>query len=272
MNLKIMTAACALNALLIACGEENSYQEAEETSSVETEAAVEYVAVDYAALLAAEDRSEEDKDRDAGRKPAEALALMGVKPGQMVIDIGTGGGYYAENLARAAAGDGGMVHAVNSPGTVERFPQVVDRLAERREALTNGTIIPEVTEFTEMTFHAPVDVAFLGQMYHEIIRQNMDAAAINNAIFNALKPGGIYAIEIHNAAAGSGREVSENYHRSDPDIVRAEVLAAGFELALENTTLLANPDDPLDIPVFDPSVRGNTSRTLFIFSKPKRGQ
>ncbi|MCH7805886.1 MAG: class I SAM-dependent methyltransferase [Proteobacteria bacterium] len=265
MDFKMIMALVGLSAFVGACSEQTA-----EVASDQTVAAAEEAAVlpDYAAILAAEDRTEEDKARDASRKPAEAMALMGVKPGQMVIDIGTGGGYYAENLARASAGDGGMVHAVNSPGTVERFPQVVGSLAERREALTRGTIIPQVMEFAEMTFHAPVDVAFMGQMYHEIIRQNMDAAAINAAVFNALKPGGIYAIEIHNGAAGSGREASESYHRADPDIVRAEVLAAGFELVEENITLFANPDDPLDILVFDESIRGNTARTLFIFRKP----
>ncbi|MEE8258594.1 MAG: hypothetical protein V3R20_02755 [Sphingomonadales bacterium] len=258
MNFKIMTATCALSALLLAGPALGAHHEKNE-----------YGAAYYAEMLYTDARSEDDQARDQGRKPAEVLALIGVKSGQMVIDIGTGGGYYAENLARAAAGNGGMVHAVNNPGTVERFPQVIDALAGRREGLTSGTIIPEVTEFADMAFHAPVDVAFMGQFYHEVIRQNMDAKAINAAVFNALKPGGVYVIEIHNAAPGAGRDVSEAFHRADPDIVRAEVLAAGFELAVENTELFGNPDDPLNIMVFDESIRGKTSRTLFIFRKPE---
>ncbi len=263
MNFKIMTALVGLSALVGACSEE-----ATEVAGDENVAPVEEAIVlpDYAVILAAGDRSEEDKDRDASRKPAEVLALMGVKPGAVVADIGAGGGYYSEVFARAV-GDEGFVHSINNPGTLERFPQIVPALDSRAEALSPLTIHPMVMEFADLPpFEA--DIVFLGQMYHEIIRQDMNAAAINAAVFNALKPGGFYAIEIHNAAAASGREVSESYHRADPDIVRSEVLAAGFELVEENITLFANPDDPLDIIVFDPGIRGNTARTLFIFRKP----
>ena len=267
MSFKIMTVSAAISVLLMGCGQDEANQEAEEAVEIQAEVAAETVAVDYAALMAAEDRSDEDKARDAGRHPAEVLALLGVEPGQMYLDLGAGSGYYSEVLARAA-GPTGMVHAVNNPGTVERFPQVVDGITARAEGLTVVRIFAEVTEYADVTAHKPADGVFFGQMYHEVIRQNMDAAAINAAVFNALKPGGLYVIEIHNAAAGAGREVSDTFHRADPDIVRAEVLAAGFELVEENTTLLGNPDDPLDVMVFDPSVRGNTSRTLFIFRKP----
>jgi predicted methyltransferase len=252
---------------MISCGEENSTRVAEETAAVEAEAVAEAPAApDYAAILAAEDRTEEDKTRDASRHPAEALALMGVMSGDVIIDIGAGSGFYSEAFARVV-GEEGFVHAVNNPGSLERFPQIIPALDDRVAMVAPATIHPMAMEFADIPpFGA--NVAFIGQMYHEVIRQDMDAAAINAAVFSALKPGGIYAIEIHNAAAGSGREVSESYHRADPDIVRTEVLAAGFELVEENTTLFANPDDPLDILVFDESIRGNTARTLFIFRKP----
>jgi len=225
------------------------------------------IAVDYAAALAAEDRSDADKEKDPWRQPAAVLEIMKVQPGQMILDIGAGSGYYSEVFARAV-GPTGMVHAINDPGTAERFPQAIEVLAGRKAALTSGRIIPEVTKFEDITAHKPADAVFMGLMYHEVTRQNMDAMAINTAIFNALRPGGLYVIEIHNAAAGSGREVADTFHRADPDIVRSEVLAAGFKLVEENTELFANPEDPLNVLVFDPSVRFKTSRTLFVFKRP----
>ena len=60
------------------------------------------------AILAAPDRSDEDRALDAGRHAAETLAFLGVAPGQKVAEIGAGRGYTAELLARAV-GPGGVV-------------------------------------------------------------------------------------------------------------------------------------------------------------------
>lgn len=267
MNFKIMAATCALSALLVACGEDNSANTADQTTGIDNDVVAEEITLDYYTPLMAEDRSDEDKARDGSRHPIEVLGLMEVAPGYVIIDIGAGSGYYSEIFARVT-GEEGLVHAINTPGILESFPQIVPALEARVAVVAPARIHPMVMEF-EAIPPMQANAAFLGQMYHEIIRGDMDAAAINAAVFAALKPGGIYVIEIHNAMAGAGREVSEEFHRADPDIVRAEVLAAGFELVNENTYLFANPNDSLEILVFDPSIRGATERTLFIFRKPE---
>ena len=50
------------------------------------------VQADLAADLAAETRSAEDQARDAGRKPAEVLAWLGIGPGMTVMDLVASGG------------------------------------------------------------------------------------------------------------------------------------------------------------------------------------
>ncbi len=265
MKIITLTAILAATALLGACSDPQEVQTSEAAAVAEEM----MPAVDYAGILAAEDRSDEDKQKDAWRHPAEVMALMGLQPGQMVLDVGAGGGYYSEALARVLGTDGGMVHAVNNGHTAEKYPQAVEALNARAEALTSGRIFPEVTEFADLTAHKPADAVFLGLMYHEFIVQGMDDAAINTAIFNLLKPGGLYVIEIHNAIPGSGAEAATSFHRTDPELVKSEVTAAGFELVTENTELLGNPDDPKDIMVFDPSIRFKTDRTVFIFRKPE---
>src|SRR5438067_1923771 len=64
------------------------------------------------AVVDAPDRTPEDRSLDAGRKPAETLAFLHISPGMRVADLGAGGGYTTELLARAVAPDG-VVYAQN---------------------------------------------------------------------------------------------------------------------------------------------------------------
>ena len=52
---------------------------------------------------------------------------------------------------------------------------------------------------------------------------SLDPAVLNKAVFAALKPGGIYLIIDHVAAAGSGMRDTDTLHRIDPDIVKKQV-------------------------------------------------
>jgi len=87
-------------------------------------------------------------------------------------------------------------------------------------------------------------------------------------MFTLLKPGGYYVIVDHAAPAGSGLKNTEDLHRIDEAAVRAEVEKAGFKFDGESK-VLANPADPKDKIVFDPSIRGKTDRFALRFVKPK---
>jgi predicted methyltransferase len=56
-------------------------------------------------------------------------------------------------------------------------------------------------------------------------------------------------------------------HRIDPVAVREEVEAAGFVLD-EESTILANENDPHSLKVFEPSIKGNTDRFAYRFVRP----
>jgi predicted methyltransferase len=76
-------------------------------------------ALDYAAILAAPDRSDADRQADNRRDPAPFLAFADVRPGMKVLDMGAGGGYSTELLARAVA-PGGIVYGQNPAGLPEK--------------------------------------------------------------------------------------------------------------------------------------------------------
>ena len=90
---------------------------------------------------------------------------------------------------------------------------------------------------------------------------------MNTAVFNALKPGGLYVIIDHHAVAGSDLSAANSLHRIDIEAVKREVQAAGFVLDGESD-ILANPADPRTASVFDPSIRGKTSQFMLRFRKP----
>src|SRR5438270_797761 len=89
-----------------------------------TPVAFSQTAPDYAAIVAAPDRSEADRKLDTNRAPAQWLAFIGAKPGMKILDIFAVYGWKAELLARAVA-PGGQVYAQNSDAA---FARVKDRL------------------------------------------------------------------------------------------------------------------------------------------------
>src|SRR4051794_34297212 len=73
-------------------------------------AGIAQTAPDYAAIVAAPDRSDADRKLDTHRAPAQWLAFIGAKPGMKILDIFAVFGWKAELLARAVA-PGGQVYA-----------------------------------------------------------------------------------------------------------------------------------------------------------------
>jgi predicted methyltransferase len=90
---------------------------------------------------------------------------------------------------------------------------------------------------------------------------------LNKAVFDALKPNGLYIVLDHAGAAGQSDETMSKLHRIDRALVVKEVTAAGFILDGESTTL-SNPADKHDLNVFDPAIRGKTDQFILRFKKP----
>jgi predicted methyltransferase len=133
-----------------------------------------------------------------------------------------------------------------------------------------SNISTQVASLATISVPAPVDVVFTAQNYHDVHNvPNIDLAAFNKSVFAALKPGGVFIVLDHTAEAGSGGRDTATLHRIDPQTVRSEALAAGFELA-GISKLLHNPDDAHTAAVFDPAIRGKTDQFILKFRKPRR--
>lgn len=218
------------------------------------------------AAVADKARPDADRARDADRKPDEVLAFAGVKPGMKVGELIPGGGYYTRLLSYIV-GPKGHVYAVWPAGFAKARPQLLE---------ASGKIAPNVTAVTYdvgPTTPEKLDLFWTSENYHDLHNAGPgggpppDVAGFNKAVFSALKPGGIYLIEDHAAAAGAGPDVTSKLHRIDPAQVKSEVEAAGFKL-VGSSDLLKNPADPHTDAVFNPAIKGHTDKLLFKFRKP----
>jgi predicted methyltransferase len=225
--------------------------------------------VDYAAVVAAPDRSAEDRALDEGRKPAELLAFLGVQPGMRVAEIGAAGGYTAELLARTVA-PGGTVYLQNSPLLLARFAE--KPLSERMQKPVMANAVRLDREFDDPF---PEDVRDLDVVtdilfYHDTVWMKTDRAKMNRAIFDALKPGGIYVVADHAALPSHGVDDAETLHRIEEVVVRREIESAGFRF-IGAADFLKNAADTHDwstSPRVAGERRGTSDRFVLKFQKP----
>ncbi|MDX2142742.1 MAG: hypothetical protein SFV19_05270 [Rhodospirillaceae bacterium] len=219
------------------------------------------------AILNSPHRPEADKKRDVHRKPAETMAFFGIKPGMTVGELMTSRGYFTAVLAEAV-GDKGKVYGQNNKWLRDRIKDTNRPLGE---LITKGgytNIIEQNTELEDLQLPAgQLDAIFVVMFYHDLYWLGIDRAAMNKSVMAALKPGGIYGIIDHHAAPGMGiMDVNKN-HRIERQEVVDDVTKAGFELA-EETDLLENPKDPLNVTVFQQEIRGTTNQFVLKFKKP----
>jgi predicted methyltransferase len=220
-------------------------------------------------MVAAPDRTDGDRKLDGGRRPAEMLAFLDVRPGMKVADLGAGGGYTTELLARAV-GPTGVVYGQNSPLIIEKFAQ--KPWTERLARPVNATVVRADREFD-----APLppeakdlDLVLMNAFYHDTVWMGVDRTKMNEAIFDALRPGGAYVVIDSSAKDGSGVNDVQTLHRIDEKVVRDEVTAAGFRLDREGD-FLRHPDDTRDwsvSPVAAGEKRGTGDRFALRFVKP----
>jgi predicted methyltransferase len=209
-------------------------------------------------------RPADDRKWDAVRKPAAVLAFANVKPGEVIAEYLPGGGYYTRMLSDIV-GPRGKVFALE---TTTWGKQNIDATKSVTSALANVSL--DLAPLGTFHLSEKVDLFWTSNNYHDLHvpkYAKIDMAVFNKLVFDTLKPGGIYFILDHAAAAGSGATTSPTLHRIDKQKVIEEVTAAGFKLAGESEALHNPQDDHTNI-VFDPAIRFRTDQFILMFRKP----
>ena len=184
-------------------------------------------APDYAALIAAPDRSDADREAHKRRDPLPLLKFAGPAPGMTVLDMGAGGGYSTELMARAVAPNGKVYGQFPADG----FQKAIDNFNAR---LKTPAMSDAAADFRPFDDPIPPDVSNLDLItflfyYHDTTYMSVDRVAMDQKMFAALKPGGYLVLADHSAAAGADISVGKSLHRIDEAIVRKELEAAGFK-------------------------------------------
>jgi predicted methyltransferase len=240
-----------------------------------------------AQIVKSTDRTAADRTNDERRKPEQMLGFIGVRTGIVAVDLSAGGGYTTELLARAIGPLGkvygqsrprdpnrvptppatpeGNSSTITTPSVAPAAPAGAPRpspvaLAERENNLRSNGVQAAPIVALSRPFEDPVpselaaegiDLATLMFNYHDLGHLGVDRAAMNKAIFGALRSGGLYVIADHSGRPGTGISESGTLHRIEEAFLRQEVEAAGFKL-MDEGNFLRNPNDPKDRNTPDP--------------------
>ena len=222
---------------------------------------------DLRILLASDSRSEADRARDAGRKPADVVEFLGIVAGMRVMDVIAASGYYTEVLSLVVGPDGHVV-AQNPPGVLQMRDGVNEKAISARLA---DDRLPNVSRLNGNVAEISADggtydAAITALNFHDIYNRGGPEGALASlqAIYAVLKPGGIFGIIDHVGVAGAD---NVELHRIEKSLAIETAKAAGFVVE-GDANILANAADDHTQGVFAEGVRGNTDRFVLKFVKP----
>ncbi len=210
-------------------------------------------APDISEILAGDHRTQEERDRDAARHPQETLEFFGLNPGDTVVEIWPGRGWYTKIIAPYAKQSEGIYYAANFdpnsnlsyvPAALKNFKETFVDHPETYGNVTN-TIFP-APENQTIAPAGTADLVVTFRNVHNWIPRGYAEKALSD-IYVALKPGGTFGVVDHRLpeAAEQDEEVSSGYLHQDTTIALIE--AAGFEF-IEASEINANPKDTADHP------------------------
>ena len=211
-------------------------------------------------------RPNSDREDDERRHPVEIMTFAGVATGEVVLEIGAGGGYTTELASRMVGESGKIIAHRISP----------DRLIGNR--LSNVVTVPdEPGDLSERLAAAglkpgSVDrvLAFFS-LHDGYGDQENDMQSIFGTLHELLTPSGVFVVLDNTATPGSGIASVPTLHRIDEEHLKNAILKAGFELVGESHAL-RNPDDDLESSWFedtDSRKSGYQDRFALSFRKSK---
>jgi arsenite methyltransferase len=167
----------------------------------------------------------EDPKRDAYQKPQEVMTALGIKPGEVIADIGAGSGYFTFRLAYHV-GDKGKVYAVDVS------PEMILHINRRiRELKVNNVVSILADPDDPLLPDRSVNRFFFSESWHHIEKQTKYLSLMKRM----LKPGGeIVMIDFQKKELPVGPPLQMKIARED---LIKQMESNGFRLKNEQTFL-----------------------------------
>ncbi|MBI1320551.1 MAG: methyltransferase domain-containing protein [Candidatus Hydrogenedens sp.] len=157
--------------------------------------------------------------RDEEQQPDNVIAVMDLKPGDVVVDLGVGTGYFARRMAPKVAPEGKVLG-------VDIQQEMLDLLEQYCEDAGIENVVPILgTETDPKLPEGGVDWVLLVDVYHEF----QQPKPMLEAIRKALKPDGRVALLEYRLQGDTAKHIKEDHRMSVPQVL-AEWNPAGFEL------------------------------------------
>jgi len=220
------------------------------------------------AAMASDLRSEDEVERDKNRKPVETLTFFQMRDDMRVLELLPGGGWYTKILAPVLREKGEFYVALGTD-------RIRDGLAgedgfDNINVVEPGVELVRDGEFgtrnvAEFSFGVKdLDLVLTFRNMHNFTAAGR--ANINAAVFEALRPGGLFGV-IDHSRRHMEPSTAENRRRVDVVQIILEAQAAGLVL-VASSDLHYRPDDELRYEVGRKTVTGNTDRMTLLFRRP----
>lgn len=125
----------------------------------------------------------ERPERESEERPNAVIQALQLKPGDRVVDLGCGSGYFSSRLARAV-GPEGVVYGV------EIQPEMLAMLDKAMKSQGVSNVVGVLGTPEDPKIPEPVDLVIMVDVYHEMSHP----AEVMAAICRRLKPGGRVAL------------------------------------------------------------------------------
>jgi len=219
-----------------------------------------------------------DIARDRRSRPEMVIPLLNLKPGDRVVDINGGGGYYSELLA-SVVGETGEAILHNNPG-FEAWG--INGLRDRFSGRNPGNITRLTINSPELGLRAgELDGAIIVMAFHDLyvvpkryngeeyvqMGEPADVDHFLAQVLRGLRPGGRFVVVDHAGHAALTVEENAELHRIEEGFARAEIERRGFRF-ITASDALRNPGDDRSAIVFDEDIQGKTDRFVLVFEKP----
>ena len=176
-----------------------------------------------------------ESERDHWQRPSDVIQALNLQEGSVVVDFGSGVGYFALKLSPVVGWRGRVVAQ-----DIRRESLIFLRIRAFLRGQHNVRTIRGETDDPQLPVGF-VDAILIANTYHELT----EPKPILRHLADSLKPGGSLVIVDRGPRLGpvESREKQEEHHELSPDLVETEVRNAGFEVVSRQNRFIDRPAD-----------------------------